>query len=85
MGGGGTTPEPELEDLREESEVVRNELTDEVDIGLVVIRNLFRIGEFSMGYLLSPSPPPPPLYTQWVTRTPRRSVTGMWSRQYDQK
>jgi hypothetical protein len=48
----------ELEDLCDESEVVRKELTEEVDIGLVK-RSLFRMGEFCMRVSQSPLLPLP--------------------------
>ena len=47
VNGGGVlwgSPESELMDFGEESDVVTNELTDEDDIGFKVIRSLFFIG-----------------------------------------
>jgi len=51
---GGVGEKPKLEVFWEESEEVMNELTDEVDIGLIR-RSLFRIGEVCVRAL--PNPP----------------------------
>jgi hypothetical protein len=61
----------ELEDFCDESDVVRKELMEEVDIGDLSKRSLFRIGEFCMRVSQSPLLPLP-FYMPPVTKTPQQ-------------
>ena len=73
--GAGTR----LEDVGEES-VETDELSEEVDIGLIKRRRL-RIGEFCLRALQIPLPP---LYAIGDRDSPADSVAGMESRQFGQ-
>jgi len=61
---------------------VTNELMEEVDMGLDIIRSLFRIGGVCMRMLLNP--PFSLIYAIGDHGSPANSVAVMQSKQYDQ-